>query len=107
MAKVRVGDVNFVSGKIKVHGKGNSVQALNNDRPQPYRPHHRPMQGPRPRNRGPAHNRAIGLIRALAAAYKHRLREIIKVVPSWVAEQILSASEHIGEDRAAVGMSEN
>ena len=36
-------------------------------------------------------------VRLLVAAYKHRLREIIKVVPSWVAEEILGASEHNGE----------
>jgi hypothetical protein len=41
-------------------------------------------------------------VRLLVAAYKHRLREIIKVVPSWVAEEILSASEHMG-DRRAIG----
>ena len=34
-------------------------------------------------------------MRLLVAAYKHRLRETIKVVTSWVAEEILSVSEHI------------
>jgi hypothetical protein len=42
--------------------------------------------------------------RLLQTAYKYRLREIIKAAPSWVAEQILSASESIGEDRVAVWM---
>jgi hypothetical protein len=41
------------------------------------------------------------------AAYKQRLRAIVAGVPDWVAEEILSASEHIGEDRAAVWMSRN
>ena len=43
----------------------------------------------------------------LVAAYRHRLREIIKVVPSWVAEEILSASEHMEEERVAVWLSKN
>ena len=43
----------------------------------------------------------------LQAAYKQRLRAIVVAVPDWVAEEILSASEHIGEDRAAVWSSEN
>jgi hypothetical protein len=33
------------------------------------------------------------LARLLMAAYKRRLRAIVKVVPSWVSEEILSASE--------------
>jgi hypothetical protein len=45
--------------------------------------------------------------RLLQTAYKYRLRGLIKAAPAWVAEQILSASESIGEDRAAVWMSEN
>jgi hypothetical protein len=43
----------------------------------------------------------------LQAAYKQRLRAIVVAVPDWVAEEILSASAHIGEDRAAVWSSEN
>jgi hypothetical protein len=43
----------------------------------------------------------------LVAAYKRRLRAIVETVPSWVAEKILGASEHIGDDRAAVWMSDN
>jgi hypothetical protein len=46
-------------------------------------------------------------MRLLQAAYKERLRAIVAAVPGWVAEQILSASEHIGEDRAAVWFGEN
>ena len=42
-------------------------------------------------------------MRLLQTAYRHRPRGIIKAAPAWVAEEILSASEHIGEDRAAVG----
>ena len=41
--------------------------------------------------------------RLLQTAYKYRLRGLIKAAPAWVAEQILSASESTGEDRAAVG----
>jgi hypothetical protein len=47
------------------------------------------------------------LARLLMAAYKRRLRAIVKVVPTWVSEEILSASEHIGDDRAVLWMSEN
>jgi hypothetical protein len=47
------------------------------------------------------------LARLLIAAYKRRLRVTVKVVPTWVSEEILSASEHIGEDRAALWLSEN
>jgi hypothetical protein len=36
--------------------------------------------------------------RLLQVEYRHRLREILRVVPTWVAEEILSASEYIGED---------
>jgi len=39
--------------------------------------------------------------------YKRRLRGIVAAAPDWVVEEILSASEHIGDDRAAVWMSEN
>jgi hypothetical protein len=35
------------------------------------------------------------LARLLLAAYKRRLRVIVETVPSWVAEEILSASECI------------
>jgi hypothetical protein len=42
----------------------------------------------------------------LAAGYKRRLRALVAVLPAWVTEQILSVSEHIGEDRAAVWMGE-
>ncbi len=42
--------------------------------------------------------------RALAeffqAACERRLMEIVEAAPSWVAEEILSASEHIGNQRA-------
>jgi hypothetical protein len=34
------------------------------------------------------------LARLLIAAYKRRLRAIVKVVPTWVSAKILSASEH-------------
>ena len=45
-------------------------------------------------------------MRLLQAAYKERLRAIVAAVPYWVVEEIPSASEYIGEDRAAVWMGE-
>jgi hypothetical protein len=39
--------------------------------------------------------------------YKHRLRGIVEAAPAWVSEEILSASEHTGDDRAVLWMSEN
>ena len=47
------------------------------------------------------------IARLLQAAYKRRLRAIVENAPSWASEEILSASEHIGDDRAVVWMSEN
>ncbi len=41
------------------------------------------------------------------AAYKRRLRAIIGAAPAWVGEEILSASERIGEQRAVLWLSEN
>jgi hypothetical protein len=35
------------------------------------------------------------LARLLMAAYKRRLRAIVKAVPAWVSDEIPSASEHI------------
>jgi hypothetical protein len=35
-------------------------------------------------------------------AYKHRLRAIVKTAPLWVMEEVLSVSECIGDDGAAV-----
>ena len=43
----------------------------------------------------------------LMAAYKRRLRAIIGAAPAWVGEEILSASERIGEQRAVLWLSEN
>jgi len=34
-------------------------------------------------------------------------RALVKVLPDWVTEEILSASQHIGDDRAAVWFSDN
>ena len=53
---------------------------------------------------GPIEQAIAGL---LQAAYKRRLRAIIAAAPAWVGEEILSASERIGDDRAAVWMSDN
>ena len=47
------------------------------------------------------------LARLLIAAYKRRLRGIVKLAPTWVSEELLSASEHIGDDRPALWISEN
>jgi hypothetical protein len=43
----------------------------------------------------------------LMTAYKHRLWAIVRVIPTWVTEEILSASEIIGDKRAVLWMSEN
>ena len=47
------------------------------------------------------------LARLLMAAYKRRLRGTVKLAPTWVSEEILSASEHIGDDRAVLWISKN
>jgi hypothetical protein len=47
------------------------------------------------------------LARLLMAAYRRRLRAIVRVVPTWVSEEILSASEHIRDDRPVPWMSKN
>ena len=39
--------------------------------------------------------------------YKRRLRAIVADAPSWVTEEILSASENISDQRAVLWMSEN
>jgi hypothetical protein len=43
----------------------------------------------------------------LMAAYKRRLRGIVKLAPAWVSEEIPSASEHIEDDRAVLWISKN
>lgn len=43
----------------------------------------------------------------LLQAYRRRLRAIVAAAPGWLAEEILSGSQAVGEDRAAVWMSEN
>jgi len=48
--------------------------------------------------------RAAGV---LLYAYKRRLRGVVEVAPAWVSEQIVSASEHTGDDRAVLWMSDN
>ncbi len=53
---------------------------------------------------GPIEQALAGL---LLADYKRRLRAIVEAAPAWVSEEILSASERIGDDRAALWMSEN
>jgi hypothetical protein len=47
------------------------------------------------------------LARLLPHIYKRRLRGIVEAAPSWVTEEILSASERIGDRRAALWMSES
>ena len=46
--------------------------------------------------------RRIEIASPVMATYKRRLRAIVKVVPTWVSEEILSASEHIGDQWAAL-----
>ena len=53
---------------------------------------------------GPFERMLAGL---LLAAYKRRLRAIVAEVPEWVAEEILSASEWIGDQRAVLWLSQN
>ena len=55
----------------------------------------------------PLSPRVRALVRLLQAAYKQHLRAIVGTVPSWVSEEILSASQNIGEDRAVGRFSEN
>ena len=45
--------------------------------------------------------------RLLLYAYKRRLRRVVEAAPAWMVEEILSASEHIGDDRAVLWMSDN
>jgi len=45
--------------------------------------------------------------RLLVYVYRRRLRGLVEAAPSWVSEEILSASERIGDHRAAVWMSDN
>jgi hypothetical protein len=43
----------------------------------------------------------------LLYAYRRRLRGVVEAVPAWMAEEILSASEHVGDDRTVLWLSEN
>jgi len=45
--------------------------------------------------------------RLLMAAYKRRRRAIVKVAPTWASQEILSASERIGDERAVLWLGEN
>lgn len=47
------------------------------------------------------------LARLLLAAYNRRLRAIVETAPSWVSEEILSASERIQDGQPAVWLSNN
>jgi len=47
------------------------------------------------------------LLRLLMAAYKRRLRAIVKAAPAWASQEILSASERIGDERAVLWFGEN
>jgi hypothetical protein len=42
------------------------------------------------------------LVRLLLDSYEQRVLAIVAAVPGWVAEEILSTSEHVGEHSAAV-----
>ena len=41
------------------------------------------------------------------AAYERRLRPAVEGAPAWMGEETLSASEHIGDDRAVLWTSGN
>jgi hypothetical protein len=43
----------------------------------------------------------------LLEAYRRRLWGLVEVAPPWATEEMLSASERIGSERAAVWMSED
>jgi hypothetical protein len=43
----------------------------------------------------------------LLYVYKRRLRGVVAVAPAWMVEEILSASEHVGDDRAVLWFGEN
>jgi hypothetical protein len=43
----------------------------------------------------------------LLQAYRRRLRGIVELAPTWLAEEILSASQAIDEKRPAVWLSRN
>jgi hypothetical protein len=47
------------------------------------------------------------LARLLLAAYERWLRAIVEAAPAWVSEEILSASERIGDKRAVLWRSDN
>jgi hypothetical protein len=47
------------------------------------------------------------LVWFLLEAYRHRLRAIVASAPDWVVEQILSASEHVDDNRPVLWMSDN
>jgi hypothetical protein len=47
------------------------------------------------------------LARLLMAASKRRLWAIVGVAPAWVSEEILSASERIGDNRTVLWISDN
>ena len=53
---------------------------------------------------GPIERFIVGL---LLPAYKRRLRGIVESAPAWVSEEILSASEHIEREPAALWWSDN
>jgi len=43
----------------------------------------------------------------LLRAYRHRLRSIVVEAPAWAAEEIIGASEQIGDDRPVQWISPN
>ena len=53
---------------------------------------------------GPIERFIVGL---LLAAYKRRLRGIVESAPTWVSEEILSASGYIEDDRQVLWWSDN
>ena len=47
------------------------------------------------------------MIRMLLDSYKQRLQALVAALPAWAVEKILSAGEHVGDDRAVVWVSRN
>jgi hypothetical protein len=47
------------------------------------------------------------LARLIQAAYKRRIQSVVETVLTWMSEEMLSPSECIGDQRAALWTSEN
>jgi hypothetical protein len=47
------------------------------------------------------------LARLIQAAYKRRIQSVVETVLTWMSEEMLSPSERVGDQRAALWTSEN